>query len=88
MAPDENRFPCLRLAREALRQGEPALVYLNAINEVAVQAFLDRKILFPDIPKLIERVLTQVPTEKLTQLSQIYDWDRQSRELGSRIIHG
>lgn len=88
MEPDENRFPCLRLAREALRHSETALVYLNATNEIAVQAFLDRKILFPDIPRLIERVLTQVKSEKLISLSQVYDWDRQARELATRIIQG
>jgi 1-deoxy-D-xylulose-5-phosphate reductoisomerase len=86
--PDEARFPCLRLAREALRHGETALVYLNATNEIAVQAFLDRKILFPDIPSLIERVLTQVKDQKLTHLSQIYEWDKQARELATGIIQG
>jgi 1-deoxy-D-xylulose-5-phosphate reductoisomerase len=53
-APDELRFPCLRLAREALAAGTVATNALNAANEVAVAAFLARRIGFLDIPRVVE----------------------------------
>ncbi len=57
--PDEQRFPATRLAREAAQAGGAAPAVLNAANEVAVAAFLDRKIPFSRIPLLVERVLTE-----------------------------
>ena len=56
-APDEARFPCLRLAREAVAAGGTAMAVCNAANEVAVDAFLDEKIRFTDIPRVIEHSL-------------------------------
>jgi len=56
-APDESRFPCLRLARESVAAGGTAMAVCNAANEVAVQAFLDERIAFMGIPALIESVL-------------------------------
>jgi 1-deoxy-D-xylulose-5-phosphate reductoisomerase len=58
--PDPRRFPCLRLAREALREGGGAACVLNAANEVAVAAFLERRLPFPAIAELNERVLEAV----------------------------
>jgi 1-deoxy-D-xylulose-5-phosphate reductoisomerase len=66
-APDEARFPCLRLAREAMEAGGTAPAILNAANEVAVAAFLDRQISFRAIPGVIERVLTQLPMSPARQ---------------------
>ncbi|MDG5749669.1 1-deoxy-D-xylulose-5-phosphate reductoisomerase [Qipengyuania sp. XHP0211] len=57
--PDEQRFPATRLAREAAEAGGAAPAVLNAANEVAVAAFLDRKIPFSRIPLLVERVLSE-----------------------------
>ncbi len=57
--PDADKFPCLRLARTALEQGGAAPVVLNAANEVAVAAFLDRRIGFNDIADLIARALDE-----------------------------
>ncbi|MFW5883409.1 MAG: 1-deoxy-D-xylulose-5-phosphate reductoisomerase, partial [Verrucomicrobiota bacterium] len=56
---DEKRYPCLRLAREALAEEKDAAVVFNAANEVAVQAFLDEQVGFLDIPKIIEKTLTK-----------------------------
>lgn len=58
--PDTKRFPCLDLAYEALRRGGNIPCVLNAANEVVVQAFLDGKVGFTDIPKKIEQVMSQV----------------------------
>lgn len=62
-APDLEKFPCLRLAKEALEQGGLYPCILNAANEVAVDAFLNRKIRFTDIPVLIERTMKQAPAD-------------------------
>jgi 1-deoxy-D-xylulose-5-phosphate reductoisomerase len=56
-APDETRFPALRLAREAMQHGDTAPAFLNAANEEAVAAFLGRKIGFCDIARTVEAVL-------------------------------
>jgi 1-deoxy-D-xylulose-5-phosphate reductoisomerase len=56
-APDEARFPALRVARAALRRGDTAPAVLNAANEIAVQAFLSRKIKFMEIARLVEETL-------------------------------
>jgi 1-deoxy-D-xylulose-5-phosphate reductoisomerase len=60
--PDAERFPCLTLARSALERGGAAPVVLNAANEVAVAAFLDRQVPFVAIPELIERALAACPS--------------------------
>jgi 1-deoxy-D-xylulose-5-phosphate reductoisomerase len=57
MPPDTKRFPCIRLAYGAIRDGGTAPAVLNAADEIAVQAFLDRRISFTDIPRLIENAL-------------------------------
>jgi 1-deoxy-D-xylulose-5-phosphate reductoisomerase len=63
--PDLQRFPALRLAMDALKQGAGAPTVLNAANEVAVQAFLARRIGFTAIPKLVERTLTAAQDQGL-----------------------
>lgn len=62
-APDDVRFPALRLAREALRAGGRAPAALNAANEIAVEAFLDRRIGFLDIARVVEQVLSALAGE-------------------------
>ncbi len=79
-APDEARFPCLRLAREAMQQGGCAPAMLNAANEVAVAAFLDGRLGFADIPRLIEQVLTELPMMAAGELPTILEADRAARE--------
>jgi 1-deoxy-D-xylulose-5-phosphate reductoisomerase len=77
--PDPVRFPCLRLARQALHQGGTAPVVLNAANEVAVGAFLDRRIRFMDIPRLIEQALAAVGGGPLESIDQCVDVDTETR---------
>lgn len=85
-APDEVRFPCLRLARDAMRAGGTAPAVLNAANEVAVQAFLDGRLRFTDIPALIERTLTELPMMAADELSTILAADRAARAHASRLL--
>jgi 1-deoxy-D-xylulose-5-phosphate reductoisomerase len=77
--PDPDKFACLRLARAALDTGGVAPVVLNAANEVAVAAFLDKRIRFTAIPELIERALAAVPPVALTSIEQCVAVDAEAR---------
>ncbi|MGG2399741.1 1-deoxy-D-xylulose-5-phosphate reductoisomerase [Pseudomonas sp. SH1-B] len=79
--PDEQRFPCLRLAREAVQAGGSAPAILNAANEVAVEAFLQRRIRFSDIPRMIESVLNAQPVQAVEALDVVFEADAQARAL-------
>ena len=80
-APDEQRFPCLRLARQAAEQGATAPALLNAANEVAVAAFLAGRIGFTAIAALIEEVLQREPVAAADDLQQVFAADARAREL-------
>jgi 1-deoxy-D-xylulose-5-phosphate reductoisomerase len=82
-APDESRFPCLRLARESVAVGGTAMAVCNAANEVAVAAFLDKKIRFTDIPAVIEHTLERADIVEPTVLSMVEKADAQAREIAS-----
>jgi 1-deoxy-D-xylulose-5-phosphate reductoisomerase len=77
--PDPERFPALRLARAALEQGGVAPVVLNAANEIAVAAFLDRRIGFPEITQSIERALAAEPSRELGSIEECVEVDARAR---------
>lgn len=79
--PDEQRFPCLRLAREAMQQGGTSSAILNAANEVAVNEFLHQRIRFTDIARVIETVLEKVMYNDATSLEVILNDDKLARDL-------
>jgi len=79
LKPDLKKFPCLALAYEAGRIGGTAPVVLNAANEVAVAAFVENKICFNDLPKVIEKVLTRHHAQKNPSLEDILGVDEESR---------
>ncbi|MFT3930009.1 MAG: 1-deoxy-D-xylulose-5-phosphate reductoisomerase [Spongiibacteraceae bacterium] len=79
-APDYARFPCLRLATEAMRVGGTAPAVLNAANEIAVAAFLAEQIPFTAIPVVIEYVLEQIPAVEPHTLADVQIADRDARE--------
>jgi len=89
-APDEQRFPCLRLAREAADAGNSAPAMLNAANEVAVEAFLQRRIRFPQIPSIIEHVLNQEAVVAVPTLEAVFAADQRARRLAAHWMdrHG
>jgi 1-deoxy-D-xylulose-5-phosphate reductoisomerase len=76
---NENRFPCLRLAREAFRQGGTSMAILNAANEVAVDNFLNHSIKFTDIAKLIELTLQNIGSHSADSLDVVLDDDARAR---------
>ena len=81
-APDLQRFPCLRLAHEALRAGGAAPCVLNAANEVAVTAFLERSLRFTDIARVAEAALQAVGSRAAgADVEQVLELDREARAL-------
>ncbi len=80
-APDFESFPCLKLAYQALRAGGTAPAVLNAANEVAVAAFLDRQISFLAIPRLIEEVLAALPVVAVNTLDDVLSADAAARKV-------
>jgi 1-deoxy-D-xylulose-5-phosphate reductoisomerase len=89
-APDEQRFPCLRLAREAAEAGGSVPAMLNAANEVAVAAFLERRIRFPEIASIIEAVLNAEAGVAVESVDAVLAADRRARELAGQWLsrHG
>lgn len=79
-APDMERFPCLRIAYEALNMGGTAPAILNAANEIAVEAFLAEQIGFMDIPHIIESVLSAAAIESVESIAQLVAVDAQARQ--------
>ncbi|MCE8020772.1 1-deoxy-D-xylulose-5-phosphate reductoisomerase [Halomonas sp. MCCC 1A11036] len=79
-APDEVAFPCLRLARETMREGGTAPAILNGANEVAVDAFLAGRLSFPGIAELVAATLEALPAEAGGDLEAILDADARARQ--------
>jgi 1-deoxy-D-xylulose-5-phosphate reductoisomerase len=87
-APDEQRFPCLRLARQAAEAGGSAPAMLNAANEVAVAAFLERRIRFTEIAVIIDEVLNREAATPVESLDVVLEADRRAREAAQAWLHG
>lgn len=86
MEPDFVRFPCLALAYQALRAAGTAPAVLNAANEVAVAAFLDNRIPFLSIPRLIESVLNALPVNRVSSLDDVLGADADARRIAEQQI--
>jgi 1-deoxy-D-xylulose-5-phosphate reductoisomerase len=84
--PDLDKFPCLRLAYEAVEAGGAKTVALNAADEVAVAAFLDGEIPFLGIPATIQAVLDETPAHKPESISEVLEMDCAARELARRLL--
>ncbi|EIC19943.1 1-deoxy-D-xylulose-5-phosphate reductoisomerase [Thiorhodovibrio frisius] len=90
--PAPDRFPCLRLAYRAAREGGTAPVVLNAANEIAVAAFLDERIGFTDIGRIVETAMDQMPAVPVDGngpqqgLAQVLEVDRQARVLAEQAV--
>ncbi|MDY7563743.1 1-deoxy-D-xylulose-5-phosphate reductoisomerase [Pseudomonas sp. RTC3] len=85
-APDEQRFPCLRLARQAAEAGNSAPAMLNAANEVAVAAFLERRIRYPEIASIIDEVLNLEPVVAVEELDAVFEIDSKARGLAEQWL--
>ena len=82
---DYDRFPCLRLANEAIEEGGLAPAILNAANEVAVERFLNKEITYIDIPKVIESCLDQLNNSGSVTLESLKSIDQRARKLALTI---
>jgi 1-deoxy-D-xylulose-5-phosphate reductoisomerase len=84
--PDPSTFACLRIARQAAVAGGTAPCVMNAANEIAVQAFIERAIPFTGIPEVIERALDAVPAEPVRHFSDLYRADAAARERARELL--
>ncbi|MGC1871613.1 MAG: 1-deoxy-D-xylulose-5-phosphate reductoisomerase [Acidobacteriaceae bacterium] len=84
--PDLERFPCLRLAYEAAEVGGEHCIALNAADEIAVEAFLAKRIPFPAIPRTIESVLRQTPRRHPATIAEVLDADERARVTARELL--
>jgi 1-deoxy-D-xylulose-5-phosphate reductoisomerase len=85
-APDEEKFPCLRLAYEAVQAGGAKTVALNAADEVAVAAFLDGVIGFEEIPRTIKKVLDETTARHPESIKEALQMDAEARALAAEVV--
>lgn len=88
--PDLERFPCLDLAYRAAQEGGTCPAILNAANEVAVTAFLERRVGFMDIAKVVGRTLEQLPAQQVDgwEVAQLLEVDRRARKIAEQNLPG
>ena len=84
--PDLERFPCLRLAYEAAEIGGEHCIALNAADEIAVEAFLAKRIPFPAIPRTIEEVLRHTPHRHPATIAEVLDADERARVTARELL--
>jgi 1-deoxy-D-xylulose-5-phosphate reductoisomerase len=84
--PDFGRYPCLHLAIEAMRTGGSASTIVNAANEVAVDAFLNRQMGYLDIARVIEYTLNKMSVERVSTVDQVLAVDQQARQIAQQEI--
>jgi 1-deoxy-D-xylulose-5-phosphate reductoisomerase len=83
-----RKFRCFELAKEAARQGGPLPCALNAADEIAVAAFLERRLSFPGIAKVIERVLERLPRGAMRSIDDVLAADAEARRLARLAVDG
>ena len=86
--PDEKRFPALKITRDVLQIGGSAPTILNASNEVAVCAFLNKKIGYLDIANIVEETLNKITIHNMTSLSEVHDVDEIARRISTELVNG
>jgi 1-deoxy-D-xylulose-5-phosphate reductoisomerase len=84
--PDRGRFPCLDLARAALEEGGAMPCALNAADEIAVEAFLARRLRFSAIPRVIERVMGSTPAVHFSTLDEVFQCDGEARKRARDVV--
>lgn len=84
--PDPVKFPCIELAYQALRWEGAAPTVLNAANEITVAAFLDRRILFTDIPRINRECLEHLGTTAVSQLDDLFAVDTEARRYAAQLV--
>ena len=85
---DLKRFPAIKMAREVLQTGGAAPIMFNAANEVAVAAFLARKLKFTAVETIVAEVLRTMPIQPVTNLQEVFNIDQNARRIASMAIAG
>lgn len=85
-APDLERFPALSCARDALNEGGAMPAILNAANEVAVAAFLQKRLSFLDIVTIVRKTMDGIANEPLRDLETVYEFDGRAREFAGNLV--
>ncbi len=85
---DLKRFPSVKMAREVLHAGQGAPAVFNAANEVAVEAFLSRKLKFSEIESVVGEVLQVTPIQPISSLQSLFQLDLDARRIASKVIAG
>jgi 1-deoxy-D-xylulose-5-phosphate reductoisomerase len=86
LPPDLQKFPLLKLAYQCQEAGGSATCTLNAADEIAVEAFLERKIGYPSIYEIISETLSRTPSRSLRTVGEILEMDRESRALARELV--
>ncbi|MFZ7343289.1 1-deoxy-D-xylulose-5-phosphate reductoisomerase [Avibacterium volantium] len=86
LAPDYQRYPCLKLAIDAFAAGQYATTAMNAANEISVEAFLNRQIKFTDIAKVNAQVVEKISPQQIQSIDDVLDVDKNARALAWQII--
>jgi len=81
-----RRYPCLRLAREAMKKGGAWPCALNAADEVAVAAFLERQISFLGIAEVVEAVLSRTPRVRIEKMDDVLAADAEARRIAKEEV--
>ena len=84
--PNYQKFPCMALAREAIKVGGTAMAILNTVNEVSVDAFLNKQISFPAIAKINQQIMQQADIAAIESVQQLIELDEEIRHLTEREI--
>ncbi|PVV07937.1 MAG: 1-deoxy-D-xylulose-5-phosphate reductoisomerase [gamma proteobacterium symbiont of Ctena orbiculata] len=84
--PDLQRYPCLKLAYQAIQAGGTASVILNAANEVAVEAFLSERLAFTEIAWVVDETLQRLVVEKVEDLNSLLSIDREGRAIAEQVV--
>lgn len=85
--PDYNRFPCLKLAGDVVRAGGTSATVMNAANEIAVAAFLSRRLRFTDIAELVNRCVERLGDEKVENIEKILEVDTITRQIAGDYVN-
>jgi 1-deoxy-D-xylulose 5-phosphate reductoisomerase len=84
--PDFEKFPCLELAYSSLKTKKSAPTTLNASNEIAVDAFLNQKISYLSIPKIVEKTLNKASISNINSIKDVIKIDQESRKLAKELV--
>ena len=85
-SPDEDKFPCLTIAYEAIKKGGNLPCVLNAANEIANLAFRENRVKFNDISKIITQTINKIPFKPVNTIDDLIDIDKEARAKAEELV--